>query len=81
MKEHILCELMLMLVPGFVFQWLNTVLPKEASAKIPLSQLLVTVLRQLLSHLQIPVSDHTTSDTRINNIRMVQSCRNYHYKY
>lgn len=65
MKECILCELMLTLVPGFEFQWLNTVLPKERSAKIPFSQLLVTVLRQLLSHLQIPGGDPSTADARI----------------
>lgn len=70
MKECILCELTFILVPGFVFQWLNTVLPKEISAKTPFSQLLVPVLRQMLSHLQIPGSDPTTSDTRVENIRM-----------
>lgn len=65
MKECVLCELTLTLVPGFVFQWLNTVLPKERPAKIPFSQLLVMVLRQLLSRLHVPGGDPTTSDTRI----------------
>lgn len=68
---------------GLHFMWTNAhigtwlcisvaeYLPKEISTKIPFSQLLVTVLRQLLSCLQIPVSDTTTSDTRIKPIRMV----------
>lgn len=56
-------------------------LPKEISTKIPFSQLLVTVLTQLHSHLQIPVSNTTTSDIRIKPSRMVQSCTNHHFKY
>jgi len=62
---------MLTLVPGCVFQGLNTILPKERCAKVPFSQLLVTVLRQLLSCLQTADSDPATSDTGIKIIRMV----------